>query len=168
MPQIQRIGIQGFRRLETIDIRMRPMMALIGANGVGKTSFMDALSLLADSARGALNRRINEMGGVSEMVTKEGAEEIVLRAEMGVVGEQPLEYYLSVQPQGPRYSITTETLIQSREGYDEPFKHIESYFGDIHFYDPERAGIGATELGARRLRNLLVTSAQDVSTTGGL
>ena len=141
MPQIERIGIQGFRRLKDVNVKMRPLMALIGANGVGKTSFMDGLSLLADSARGGMNRRINEMGGASEVITRGGSEDIVLRADMGVVNHAPLEYYLSVMPQGQGYSITTETLIQSRAGYEEPFKHIESYFGDIHFYDPERRGL---------------------------
>ena len=141
MPQIERIGIQGFRRLEDVKIEMRPVMALIGANGVGKTSFMDALSLLADSARGAMNRRINEMGGASEVMTRGGPEDIVLSADMGVANYEPLEYSLCVMPQGQGYAITTETLIQSRAGYEEPFKHIESYFGDIHFYDPERRGL---------------------------
>ena len=51
-PKINRIGIEGFRRLKDIDIEMRPMMVMIGANGVGKTSFMDALSLLSASAKG--------------------------------------------------------------------------------------------------------------------
>ena len=142
MPQIERIGIQGFRRLEDVNIEMRPVMALIGANGVGKTSFMDALSLLADSAGGAMNRRINEMGGASEMVSRGDREDIVLRATMGVEDYgPPLEYYLSVMPQGQSYAITTETLTQPRPGYEEPFKHIESHFGNIHFYDPDKPGL---------------------------
>ena len=138
MPQIERIGIQGFRRLEDVDIEMRPLMALIGANGVGKTSFMDALSLLADSARGGMNRRINEMGGASEMVTRDGREDIVLSADMRVANYGSLAYCLCVMPLGQSYAITTETLTQSRPGYEEPFKHIESYFGNIHFYDPDK------------------------------
>ena len=143
MPQIERIGIQGFRRLKDVNIEMRPVMALIGANGVGKTSFMDALSLLADSARGAMNRRINEMGGVSEMVTRDVLlPAIILRADMGVADDgPPLEYRLCVMPQGQGYAIMTETLTQSRPGYEEPFKHIESSFGNIQFYDPDRKGL---------------------------
>ena len=141
MPKIERIAIQGFRRLEDVTIEMRPMMALIGANGVGKTSFMDALSLLADSARGSMNRRINDMGGASEVITRGGTKGIALCADMGVENYEPLEYGLFVTPQGQGYTITAETLTQSRAGYPEPFKHIESLFGDIHFYDPERPGL---------------------------
>ena len=141
MPQIKRIGIAGFRRLIDVDIEMRPMMVLIGANGVGKTSFMDALSLLADSARGSMNRRINEMGGASEVITRGRSEDIILRADMDVPNYEPLEYCLRVAPQGQGYAISEESLSQAREGYPGPFKHIDSVYGDIHFYDTERRGL---------------------------
>ena len=49
---IEKIKISGFRKLYSIDLPMRPFMVLIGANGVGKTSFIDALSLLSASASG--------------------------------------------------------------------------------------------------------------------
>ena len=141
MPEIKRIGIEGFRRLINVNIEMRPMMILIGANGVGKTSFMDALSLLADSAKGSMNRRINEMSGASEMITRGRSEDIILRAEMDVPNYEPLEYCLRVSPLRQGYAIAEETLNQAREGYSGPFKHIDSAFGDIHFYDTEKRAL---------------------------
>lgn len=141
MPRIERIGIKGFRRLEDVNIEMHQMMALIGANGVGKTSFMDALSILADSAKGSMNRRINDMGGASEVITRGRSEDIALYADMGIPNYEPLKYCLCVTPQGQGYAISTETLIQSRTGYEEPFKHIESNFGDIHYYDTDKRGL---------------------------
>lgn len=117
------------------------MMALIGANGVGKTSFMDALSLLAASARGAMGNRLNEMGGASEVVTRDRRSDIVLRAEMDVPNDRPLEYCLRVAPQAQGYAVSKETLYQAREGYEQPFKHIESAHGDIRFYDPREHGL---------------------------
>ena len=62
MHKIRRVGIEGFRRLRDVSIDMRPMMVMVGANGCGKTSFMDALSLLASSAEGGLNRRLTGYG----------------------------------------------------------------------------------------------------------
>lgn len=35
--KINRIKIDGFRRLKNIDLKISPFMVLIGANGVGKT-----------------------------------------------------------------------------------------------------------------------------------
>ena len=141
MPRIRRIGIEGFRRLSDVDVEMRPMMAVVGANGVGKTSFMDALSLLTASAKGIMNGRLNDMGGASEVVTRDRRKDIVLCVEMEVPDDKPLEYRLSVAPQPQGYSISKETLHQAREGYGEPFKHIESLYGDIRFYDPQKHGL---------------------------
>jgi predicted ATPase len=39
MYKINHIKIDGFRRLNNIDLPIRPLMVLIRANGVGKTSF---------------------------------------------------------------------------------------------------------------------------------
>ncbi len=141
MPEIKRIGIEGFRRLREVDIEMRPMMALIGANGVGKTSFMDALSLLAASAKGSLNQRLSDLGGVADVITRDLSSEIVLRAEMDVQYYEPLQYDLRVAPQGQGYTIPEETLTQARDGFPEPFKYIESLYGVIHYYDTDRRGL---------------------------
>jgi hypothetical protein len=45
MYKMNHIKIGGFRRLKDLDLPIRPFMVLIGANGVGKTSFLDAYSL---------------------------------------------------------------------------------------------------------------------------
>ncbi len=136
MPKIRRIGIEGFQRLNDINVEMRPMMAMIGANGVGKTSFMDALALLAASAGGSLNQRLNDMGGVADVMTRGRMGDIVLSAAMDVPGHQPLEYSLKVEPQGQGYIISEESLLQSNPQYWQSFKHIGSEYGQTVFYDP--------------------------------
>ena len=137
MPKVERIGIEGFRRLANVDIEMRPLMVVVGANGVGKTSFMDAISLLAASARGSLNQTLSSMGGAAEILTRGNTGSIVLKADMNIPNQRPLEYFLSLSPYGQGYAIQEETLTQVRTGYAEPFKHIESTSGDSHYYDPE-------------------------------
>ncbi len=141
MAQIRRVGIEGFRRLKGISIEMRPVMVLIGANGVGKTSFMDALSLLAASAKGSLNQRLSDLGGVADVITRGRSEKIMLSVEMDVQYYEPLQYNLHVAPQGQGYAIPEETLTQAREGFAEPFKYIESLYGAIHYYDTDRRGL---------------------------
>ena len=49
------LTVRGFRRLAKVDLELRPLTVLIGANGVGKSSLLDALSILASSAHGHLN-----------------------------------------------------------------------------------------------------------------
>jgi predicted ATPase len=38
MHQVKNLKIGGFRRLYDVEIDMRPLMVMIGANGVGKIS----------------------------------------------------------------------------------------------------------------------------------
>ena len=138
MPKIERFQIIGFKRLSKIDLEMRPLMVMVGANGVGKTSFLDAISLLAASAKGSLNQTLSGMGGAAEVLTRGSMGDITLQSSMGVPNYQPLEYSLSLSPQGQGYAISEEMLTQAREGYEVPFKHIESVSGDHHYYDPDR------------------------------
>ena len=138
MPKVKRIGIQGFKRLLDISLDMRPMMVMIGANGSGKTSFMDALSLVAASAEGGLNRRLNDMGGAAEILTRERSENMSFSADMEVPGHNPLEYRMSVAVQGQTYSVSQESLTQVRTGgFAQPFKHIESVYKDIRYFDSD-------------------------------
>ncbi|MFC1833661.1 AAA family ATPase [Thermodesulfobacteriota bacterium] len=66
--KINLIRIAGFRRLRELELPVRPFMALIGANGVGKTSFLDALSLLSASASGNLNNTMSRLGGIANLL----------------------------------------------------------------------------------------------------
>lgn len=135
MVKIKRIGIAGFRRLKDVDIEMRPMMALIGANGVGKTSFMDALSLLSASARGALNQHLNSLGGFFSVRTRALSETITWYAEVDFPNEEPLMYTLQLAPQAPGFYISQEQLAQKIDNF--PFQYIRAQNGVSEYYDPK-------------------------------
>jgi predicted ATPase len=132
---IKRIKINGFRRLEEVDLPVRPFMVLIGANGVGKSSLLDAFSLLSASATGKLNQTLSQFGGITSLLTRGRAEELSLLVDMDVPGYQPLEYELHLSPKSSGYAISREILSQAREGYDQPFKHIDSSDGDIRYFE---------------------------------
>ncbi len=137
MYKINRIKISGFRRLRAVDLPVRPFMVLIGANGVGKTSFLDALSVLSASASGNLNSILSQFGGITSLLTRGKNEDLSLLVDMTVPGHEPLEYELRLAPKGTGYSISKELLCQRRPGFDNPFRHIESSDGDIRYYETE-------------------------------
>jgi len=139
--KINRIQINGFKRLRDVDLPIRPFMVLIGANGVGKTSFLDAISLLSASARGELNSRLSEYGGLTSVMTREKSNSVSFSIDVDVPGHKPLCYELTLSPKGVGYSIDREELFQPRDGYQEPFKHITSRNSDIRYYDTERKGL---------------------------
>ncbi len=135
MYKINRIKISGFRRLLTVDLSVRPFMVLIGANGVGKTSFLDALSVLSSSASGNLNGALSRFGGIASLLTRGKSGELSFLVDMTVPGHESLEYELRLSPTGAGYSISKELLCQQRQGFDGPFLHIDSSNSDIRYYE---------------------------------
>lgn len=136
MRKIKEIHIAGFRRLRDIHIEMRPMMVLIGANSVGKTSILDAMSLLSASAAGKMNTALNSIGGVADLATRGQERKITLGAEMDCPGYNPLHYQLDVETRGQGYAIPCETLTQEGgDKYNAPFKHIDSNNENTSYFD---------------------------------
>jgi len=137
---IERINISGFRKLLSIELPMKSFMVLIGGNGVGKTSFLDALSLLSASASGKLNSTLSQWGGAAGLITRDKSQEISLSVDMSVPGRDPLiyelNYELNVVPVNTGYSISKEVLTQD-SCFPEPFKHIDSAYSSIRYFDIE-------------------------------
>lgn len=61
MKTFERINIEGYRRLYSVQVDMRPLTVMISANGVGKTSLLEIFLLLAASAKGQLESKISEV-----------------------------------------------------------------------------------------------------------
>jgi predicted ATPase len=138
MNRLDNISIRGFRRLEHIELEMRNLMVMIGANGSGKTSFLDVLSILAASANGKLNDTLQSKGGLNEILTRGKAQELELAISMGVPERRPLKYSLTLSPKALSYEIRKENLTQQSDpNAPEPFKYIESYGLSIKYFSQE-------------------------------
>jgi predicted ATPase len=137
-PRFKELSIQGFRRLYDVQFSLRPLSVMIGANGTGKTSILDVLSLLANSAQGKLTESITDLSGLGSVLTYDKAEELHLGISMSVPAHEPLEYSLRLQPQGVAYAIIEEKLSQRRAGYAQPFLHIDSHGPDIKYFEADQ------------------------------
>ena len=138
--KIERIKLTGFRRLFSFELPMRPFSVMIGANGVGKTSFLDALSLLSASASGNLSSALSQMGGVANLLTRDRSQCLSFSVDMKVPSNDPLVYELRIEPTGAGYSISKETLSQD-QGKPDPFMHIYSRYDNIRYFDIDASGI---------------------------
>jgi predicted ATPase len=111
MNRFTNIKIRGFRRLADVDLPMRPLGVVIGANGAGKSSLLDAISLLSASAQGKLNEKMSEWGGLNSILTagtNDGlAFDVSLDVESCLVTH---EYQLKVVPTEMAYEIKREIL----------------------------------------------------------
>jgi predicted ATPase len=135
MNTFEQITIEGFRRLFSVQVDMRPLTVLIGANGVGKTSFLEIFSLLAESAKGQLQSKISELSGLNQMVTRDKADSVAISLSMPVQNQEPLHYSLRLVTKGQFYEIGQENLTQQRDlNADRPLKYIDSRGLDIKYF----------------------------------
>lgn len=84
MERFENISVRGFRRLRQVDLEMRNLIVMIGANGAGKTSFLDVLSVLAASANGNLPETLQRKGGLNQILTRGKAHELEIAVSMQI------------------------------------------------------------------------------------
>ncbi len=139
MNLFEKITIRGFRRLQKVDLRLKPLNVLIGSNGSGKTSLLEVFSLLAASASGTLAKTINEFGGVksnlSNLEIAAPADQMEFELDRAVEGHKPIQYKLCIEPKGVDYSLSDEKLSQHR-GQASPFFHITSHYRSVKYFEP--------------------------------
>jgi predicted ATPase len=136
--RFKNLSIRGFRRLQDVQFPLRPLCVMIGENGTGKTSVLDVMSLLANSARNLLGASVADLSGLASVLTYDRADELALRISMEVPGYEPLEYSLKLKPQGVAYVIEEETLTQKRRPNSPPFKHIDSRGTDVRYFEADQ------------------------------
>jgi predicted ATPase len=64
---ITRVVIRNYRSIAASDVTLAPLTFLVGANGSGKSNFLDALRFVADSLRTSLDHALRDRGGINEV-----------------------------------------------------------------------------------------------------
>ena len=60
---ITRVQVKNFRNLADIDVQLGPLTVLVGRNGTGKSTFLDALRFVRDALYFGLDRVVRQRGG---------------------------------------------------------------------------------------------------------
>lgn len=138
--EFSNLQVDGFRRLQKLELPLRPLNVLIGANGVGKTSVLEVMSLLSASATGRLQDTLSAAGGLGSVMTLGRPDPMRLHLTMPVEQAEPIEYEFTLVAGGLGYSLPEERLTQRRPGTDgkDPFfKFIDSRHRDIRYFDTD-------------------------------
>lgn len=69
---ITQVHVEGFRSLKNLTVNLEPVTVLVGPNGSGKTSFVDALSFLSQCVSDSPDQAFKNRGGFDEVQTKIG------------------------------------------------------------------------------------------------
>ena len=66
-PFITSVALTNFRGIAECDVKLGSLCILVGQNGSGKSSFLDALAFLRDATRDSLDHAVRDRGGVTEV-----------------------------------------------------------------------------------------------------
>jgi predicted ATPase len=64
---ITKVMLRNYKSIGYCDVALGKLTYLVGANGSGKSNFLDALHLVRDALYGSLDNALNERGGLSEV-----------------------------------------------------------------------------------------------------
>ncbi len=148
------LSVRGYRRLKAIDVPLRRLNVLIGANGVGKTSILDVFRLLGASADRRLVASVLEAGGLTSILTDDGstsALEFAVTYQPGAKGE--ITYDLSLGERGalPVLTIDDERLSQRpADGSTRPTMWIETRAGWPNYHWDNATNTALTDPGYDR------------------
>ena len=123
------IKINGLLSFRDVELEMRPLNVLVGANASGKSNLIEIMALLQAVPRD-LAGFFRRSGGISDWLWKgerstrasdaEGKIEAIINQR---VGQMPLRYALSITERGQHLDIVEERLEYEmpRPEYSEPF-----------------------------------------------
>jgi predicted ATPase len=67
---LKRVVIRNYKSIAQCDVELGSLTWLVGANGSGKSNFLDALHFVRDSLDNSLENALRERGGISEVRRK--------------------------------------------------------------------------------------------------
>lgn len=133
---IDRISIRGFKSIQRLDdLTLKPLNALIGANGVGKSNFIAFFILLRELAAGRLQHWTRVQGGADRLLS--GGAQLTARLEARIeIDGQAYEFALEPTADGG-FSFAREALLVNEPDSDRwtartswGAGHLESRLGD--------------------------------------
>ncbi|MDD2746731.1 MAG: AAA family ATPase [Acidithiobacillus ferrooxidans] len=111
---ITRVVLRNYKSIATCDVQLGPLTYLVGANGSGKSNFLDALHLVRDALTGSLDNALNERGGLSEVRRRSSGHptHFGIRLEFRLRSGQSGHYAFNVGAlPGRGYEVLTEECV---------------------------------------------------------
>lgn len=124
---LKRVVLRNYRSIGICDVRLGPLTYLVGANGSGKSNFLDALHLVRDALSSSLDNALNERGGLNQVRRRSYGHptHFAIRLEFLLPDGRDGFYAFDVGALPDRgYQVGTEKCFISGKGKG-PFFHIE-------------------------------------------
>ncbi len=125
---LTRVVLRNYKSIGDCDCRLQPLTYLVGANGSGKSNFLDALHLVRDAVAGSLENALNERGGLSEVRRRSSGHptHFGIRLEFVLPSGESGHYAFTIGAlSGRGYEVQTEECAIGGRGKG-PYYRIES------------------------------------------
>lgn len=125
---IDQLTIKGFKSIQSLDnLRLRSLNVLIGANGVGKSNFVDYFRMLSEMMAGRLQLWTNKQGGADRVLS------------YGIKETAKMQSYIRFSRNG--FSFELEPTVDGTFVFASEHLTFEGNLGD----NEQNLGIGHTE-----------------------
>lgn len=134
--EIALLRIGGFRVVESLVLELRALTVLIGENGSGKSTVLEALDLLrlAASPRSFVQESLPLHGAIGDL-TRDGRLQLGVRIE-GPDGVPPIEYGFTVQSIAGIATFIEEEHLDVYVDASKPLQVIRRDAGTSKWFDP--------------------------------
>ena len=128
---IRRVVLRNYKSIAACDVTLVPLTFLVGANGSGKSNFLDSMRFVADSLRTSLDHALRERGTIKEVRRRSGGHpnHFAVRIDFvltdGSAGH--FSFRVGARPSGG-YEVQNEEcrLLPSEPGAPEAFYHVKA------------------------------------------
>lgn len=123
---LTRVVLRNYKSIGACDVKLGPLTYMVGANGSGKSNFLDALHLVSDALSGSLDNALNERGGLMlvRRSSKGHPNHFTIRLEFVLPSGQAGYYAFNVGALAGRgYEVQTEKCVLGGVGKG-PFFHV--------------------------------------------
>lgn len=117
---LTRVVLRNYKSIGSCDIQLGALTFLIGANGSGKSNFIDALHLVRDALVGSLDNALSERGGLSEVRRRSSGHptHFGIRLEFRIPNNTSGHYAFNIGALKDRgYEVQKEECVVGGRGY---------------------------------------------------
>jgi predicted ATPase len=122
---LNRVLLRNYKSIGHCDVRLGPLTYFVGANGSGKSNFLDALHFVRDALTGSLDNALNERGGIGEVRRRSSGHpnNFGMRLEFNLPTGQAGHYAFRIGAlTGGGYAVQNEECIVSGLGKGPVFR----------------------------------------------
>lgn len=154
MAKLRRVKLEGFKSIRRMDLSMRTMNVLIGANGAGKSNLISFFKMLNEMMAGRLQQYIGTSGRSQSILHFGPKMTPQIEAALEFEADNGLSTYTFrlFHAAGDTLVFADESLSFHKTGHQKP-QHVSLGAGHLETRIPERADNG--DQTARVFRHLL-------------